>query len=184
MPPRWLVCPLVALLGCDTPGPSPEGEPHHSEVEIWQDLTDPTAWTHADDDDDPLPEHQPETRVCSPQPWHAVGRGIEADTGQCNYLSLTTALGHGFAKGDTIEIDVWWNALASVDPAQGHLALFVGGQPLWETHVDIPGPADSRSFEFTAAFDAAVGEDVLFHLHNHGFNTWTLARLAVLDSPQ
>ena len=78
-------------------------------------------------------------------------------------------------------VDVRWSTLASVDPAAGHLALTVGGQLLWQTQVEIPGPADTHQFAFPAPFSALTGEDVVFHLHNHRFNTWTLARVASLS---
>jgi len=166
------------VMGCAELPDEPEGEPEVSQY--WAGLTNPSGWTLAAEEEDPLPEHRPESVMCSPHPWHVVGEGIEADTGQCNYITLTTPLVGGFEAGDRIVVRTWWASLASTEPATGHLALFVGGQPLWETTVAIPGPADSRRFEFAAPFGAYADEDVTFHLHNHGFNTWTLADFSAL----
>ncbi|MEM6989051.1 MAG: hypothetical protein AAF721_01095 [Myxococcota bacterium] len=174
---------LMGLSACVQPDIS--ARPQTSEVTPrWHTLTNPAAWRVAEADDDPLEEHRPSPLVCSPQPWHAVAQGIEADTSECNYVHLTTPLTADIDEGDPIAVDVWWNALASVAPAEGHLALFIGGQAVWETHVEIPGPADAQQFEFPSPFSAFVGEDVTFHLHNHGFNTWTLARFAVLNDQE
>lgn len=183
-----LCCRLAATVSClllacgqagtELPAAAPTDDPH------WHALTDATAWRHGSAEDDPLPAHRPSPLVCSPRPWHAVAEGIEADTSECNYVHLTTELVADVGLGDPIAVGVWWNALASVEPAEGHLALFLGGQRIWETHVEIPGPADSRRFEIPAPFAAYAGEDVTFHLHNHGFNTWTLARFAVLNDEE
>lgn len=180
-PPVAVALAVALAAGCNADD-APEPESHERDVETRVvSLIDPSAWAVAADEDDPLPDHRPDELVCSPQPWHAVGEGIEVDTGICNYIHLTTPLTRDLEKGDPLEVSAWWSTLASTEPAQGHLALFIGGQLAWETHVDIPGPADARTFEFPAAFSAREGEDVTFHLHNHGFNTWTLQRFAVLE---
>jgi hypothetical protein len=178
---RFLGACGLLLLGCTASEPD-DGVTSLRDDTYWVSLAAPDGWIVATDDDDPLPEHRPEPVVCSPHPWHVVGEGIEADTTECNYVSLTTPLTHDIEAGQPIAVDVWWSTLASVEPATGHLALFVGGQRLWETEVQIPGPADVRQFEFASPFSATAGEDVVFHLHNHGFNTWTLARFATLAS--
>ncbi len=171
----------LVLLGCAAPDPDDDAGFAREDTH-WVSLAAPDRWAVAADEDDPVAEHRPETVVCSPQPWHAVGEGIEVDTTECNYVSLTGPLMHDIEAGEPIGVDMWWSTLASVEPATGHLALFVGGQRLWETEVEIPGPADARRFEFPSPLSAFAGEDVVFHLHNHGFNTWTLARLATLTS--
>jgi len=180
-PPVAAALALVLAAGCNAEdAPEPEPEPRDVETQLVS-VIDPSAWALAADDDDPLPEHRPATVVCSPRPWHAVGEGIEVDTGTCNYVHLATPLTRDIDRGTPMDVSVWWSTLAATEPARGHLALFIGGQLAWETHVDIPGPADAHTFEFPAPFSARAGEDVTFHLHNHGFNTWTLQRFAVLE---
>ncbi len=174
-------CFALMICACVQPE-AEESAPVQTSEPRWTTLVDPSAWHTTNPADDPLDAHRPAELVCSPKPWHVVGHGTEADTGECNYISLDTALLSDIDAGQTIGIDVWWNSLASTEPAQGHLALFIGGQLLWETFVDIPGPADAQRFEFPAPFTARAGEDVTFHLHNHGFNTWTLASFAALDT--
>lgn len=171
---------LLATAACgETSQPSPATEERREPVE--RALVHASQWALAAEEDDPLPEHRPSHVECSPQPWHLVADAIEIDTGQCNYVTLVAPLRAPIDEGETLAVDLWWSTLASVEPAHGHIALLVGGQLAWETEVEIPGPADVRHFEIPASFDAWPGEDVTFHLHNHGFNTWTLGRFAVLD---
>lgn len=173
----------LLVSACADSAADPVGEPGVSSLR-WAPMTDPSGWSLVGEEEDPIPEHRPEQVACSPHPWHVVGQGIEADTGQCNYITLSTPLVGGFEVGDPLRVETWWAPLASVERARGHLALFVGGQLLWETTVDIPGPSDARLFEFDAPFSAQPDEDVVFHLHNHGFNTWNLADFSALRSPE
>ena len=39
--------------------------------------------------------------------------------------------------------------------------------------------ADIYDLRIPIAFDAPLGSKVEFHLHNHGYNTWTLLELGV-----
>ena len=82
-------------------------------------------------------------------------------------------------EGDTLRLTAWWDRLASETPATGHLAVLVGGEPVWEEDVTIPGEADVRELDFEMPFDAEAGSPVVFHVHNHGYNTWRLQTLQV-----
>jgi len=48
-----------------------------------------------------------------------------------------------------------------------------------EGKVEIPGKAMVYDEGLVADFALAAGEPVVFHLHNHGQNTWTLASIQV-----
>jgi hypothetical protein len=146
----------------------------------WRRLEHEDAWQPSLAEDDPLPEHRPELVDCDG--WHLESGGLEIDTGACNYLSLEQPLIHPLEAGDPLRLQLWWQALASVDPAEGHLAIFVDGELLWEEHVPIPGPADIRSLEFESPLDAPAGATLTLHLHNHGYNTWHFHELSTLSS--
>ncbi|NJK32711.1 MAG: hypothetical protein HC927_10030, partial [Deltaproteobacteria bacterium] len=75
----------------------------------------------------------------------------------------------------------WWGTLISGTPAEGHLALFVDGELLWETHVAIPGKADAYRVVIDSPLAAPAGAEVIFHLHNHGYNSWNFAGVELLD---
>jgi hypothetical protein len=145
------------------------------------DLVDPEAWEATPADLDPLPEHRPESVICPTAAWGLEFGVLEVDTGQCNYLSVSQPLAHPIDPGDPLRVTVWWQTLIAGKPAEGHLALFVDDELLWETHVAIPGEADLRQLEFESPIAAEAGSTLTFHLHNHGYNSWTFGNLELLD---
>lgn len=146
----------------------------------WHSLVDHDQWRPAAaTTDDPWPDHRPATVVCDGG-WDQETGGIEIDTGACNFLLLQQPLPVAIEEGDPIRLRMWWQALASLEPAEGHVAVLVDGEPLWEEHVPIPGPADVRSIEIPSPLSAPAGATLTLHLHNHGTNTWHFHDLAVL----
>jgi len=149
----------------------------------WRSLARDAAWQPMLAEDDPLPEHRPALVDCEPeQGWHLESGGIEIATGACNYLSLEQPLRDAIEAGDPLRLQLWWQALASVDPAEGHLAIFVDGELVWEELVPIPGPAATRNLEFPSPVGAPAGATLTLHLHNHGYNTWHFHELSVFSS--
>jgi hypothetical protein len=161
--------------GTDETGDSTEPLP------TWRSLVDNAAWQPDAAEDDPLLEHRPEQIECE-NGWYPESGGIEVDTEVCNYLSLRQPLLESIEPGDPLHLQLWWQTLASVDPAEGHLALYVDGELLWEELVPIPGDADARSLDFASPLAAPAGATLTFHLHNHGYNTWHFHELSVLSS--
>jgi len=160
----------------DPAAPSESG----GEEEIRRSLVDPTAWSPVPVEDDPFASHRPAEVACNGG-WILEGEGIEIETARCNYLALTQPLRDDIPAGAALLVDLWWQRLASVEPAQGHLALLVGDQTIVEEWIDIPGPADARSLEIETPMAFAAGSPITFHLHNHGYNTWKLEDVALLE---
>lgn len=190
MPPRRLMfvtLTALALAAClDGPGEVLTGETGETgdgdpPAGLAVALVDAGAWSSAPLASDPLAAHQPEEVVCLPGAWVEEFGVLEASTETCNYLSLEQPLAAGLEAGDRVAIELWWAALLAPEPAAGHLALLVDGELLWETWVEIPAKADARRFEFASPISAEPGARVIFHLHNHGQNTWTLATVERLE---
>jgi hypothetical protein len=74
---------------------------------------------------------------------------------------------------------LWHGDLSSEEPARAHVALSLDGAIIWEEDIDIPSGAAIFDTRFVAPSDAPAGSKVEYHLHNHGFNTWTLLQLDV-----
>src|SRR5690606_10438649 len=150
--------------------------------------TEPRPLVFADDctataaADDPLADHRPEPVICPSSAWGEEFGVFEVSTGAGNYLSVEQPLAEPIAVGDSLRVQIWWQSLIASEPATGHLALLIDGQPIWEIEVAIPGASDARSITFASPIAAEPGATVTFHLHNHGANSWTLAELALLDS--
>lgn len=170
---------LCCAFACEAP------EPADDEVEMrWDSLLDAEAWTSVPARADPLAAHRPQPVICGIAPWRPEGGGIEVDTQGCNYVSVRQPLLVHVARGDLLRLTAWWDRLASESPAAGHIAVLIGDEIVWEEHVAIPGEADIRDLEFESPVDAEPGTPVVFHLHNHGYNTWRLQSLQVATEDQ
>ena len=80
--------------------------------------------------------------------------------------------------GQPVRVQLWWQTLASVEPAEGHIAVRIGDWSVFDERVAIPGPADARNFARVAERTFASGTSIYFHVDNHGFNSWTLNSVA------
>lgn len=138
------------------------------------------AWQPAPAGEDPMSHHlDADAIACGEQDWHVELEGLEIETTRCNYAVLQQPLLADLEQGSRLRVRVWWQTLVSPEPVDGHLAIFVDDQLVWEDHVAIPGPADAREIELASPVSAAAGTTVAFHLHNHGSNTWNLNELAL-----
>ena len=176
------LCPALCWWGlaCEPPA-SPEvcalgAEDLAAELEP-EPLVEAGAWEAGAGDLDPLASHRPEPWICPPGSWGEEFGALEVSTGACNYLHVEQPLRVDLARGDQLRVQLWWSGLLAPEPAIAHLALLVEGELLWEREVEVPGPAAAHELEFPSPITAEVGARVIFHLHNHGQNSWTLAAL-------
>ena len=142
------------------------------------DLVDHAEWTTVEAVADPLAEHRPSLIECGIAGWYTEGESLEVDTNFCNYLALAQPSLAAIHAGRGVRLGFYYFDLTAREPASAHLAVLVDGELLYEQAVDIPGDAMVHSLEFEAPFDAPEGATVVFHLHNHGQNTWVLQSLA------
>ncbi len=140
-------------------------------------LVDVEAWSPSPASADPLAAHRPLELLCPAAAWKPEFGSLEVDTGQCNYLSVEQPLLRDVPAGAPVVVNLWHQALHAELDALGHVALVVGDTLIWERTVAIPGPAEVWSDEVLAPRDLLAGERVVFHLHNHGANTWNLGEV-------
>jgi hypothetical protein len=186
--PRGVGLLLAALLGAGCGLPVEEGWHDAGSGEMSNENADPalvtaSAWAFASDDDDPFAHHRAEDASCSAVGWGVEAGSLEVDTGACRYLVVEQPLLRGVAEGNPVEVTLWHQSLHADEDAVGHAALAVGGTLLWEREVNIPSPPGIYTDEVLAPRALAAGESVVFHLHNHGANTWNLASVALVDGP-
>jgi mono/diheme cytochrome c family protein len=169
------------------------GEDHHAlgiehevEIEVVADraeqrlaLTDVLAWTSQKAGRDSLADHRPTSVECPENSYYAEGQALEVETGYCNYLSLVQPTLGELKSGDTVHLVLWHGDLAFDEPASAHVAVTIGDRLLWETEVAIPTRAQIYDVRIPVEFDALEGSEVQYHLHNHGYNSWTLLQLEV-----
>jgi len=142
-------------------------------------LIDVNSWQYQSAADDSLAAHRPGTVECPDNSWYNEDGALEVETGFCNYLSVAQPSLAPISAGDTLHLVLWHGNLAFNRPASAHAAITVDGNVVWQANVDIPSDAEIFDLRIPVDFDAPAGRVVEYHLHNHGYNTWTLLQLDV-----
>lgn len=122
---------------------------------------------------DPLGAHAPATVDCPDSSWYSEEGALEIETGYCNYFSIKQASRLSIKPGDPLRLVLWHGSLRFDEPAEAHVAISVNQHVVWEHWESIPSEAKIVDLSFPADFYAKPGDEVRFHLHNHGYNTWT-----------
>jgi hypothetical protein len=127
--------------------------------------------------EDPFPAHQPPVIDCPPDASRIEPQGLELDTGRCGYFLLTQPSLADLRPGDRVEVALLHQRLTAPDSTHAHVAIAIGDDVLWEREIPIPG--DAQLFQDLVEIDhpAPAGTPIVLHLHNHGFNTYTLLAL-------
>jgi hypothetical protein len=174
----------IGLVGCANGDPADDsGTSAGPRLEA--DLADMTAWTPGSEAvaPDPLLAHRPADASCPEGSVIVEGGSIEVNTGLCAYAWLQQPLLADLRPDDTVELVFWHSALVTEAPAEGHIALFVGNDLLYERVVSIPFPAMAYTETVAPDLSAPEGETLTLHLHNHGVNTWNLLRVERVGVP-
>ena len=145
-------------------------------------LVDVMAWREGVAELDPLLHEQPEELDCPAAAWGPEWGRLEVQTGVCNYLHITQPSLAAIEAGDDIELVVFHDRLDAAEPARGHVAVLVGEHVLWEQWVDIPTDAAVMHARIPAPQSWPAGTPIDLHLHNHGYNSWTLSSIEVIPS--
>jgi hypothetical protein len=141
-------------------------------------LIDHELWTTIEADEDPLVDHRPAEISCTVAGWFVENESLEINTNYCNYLAIGQPSLAAVTEGWRIQLGFYHFNLVALEPAIAHLAVLLDGQLLWEQEVEIPGTAMVHNLEFEAPFSAPAGSPLVFHLHNHGQNTWALQSIS------
>ena len=137
-------------------------------------LVDPEAWIEVSARLDPFQDRPALTR-CSPLGYGEENDTFEVNTLDCAYGTFRQPILHDVPAGTEILVIYWFLELWSVDAdAEGHVALALDDGLLLEEHIPIPGGPETRKLTVEAPRDLAEGEWLYFHVHNHGYNSWSL----------
>lgn len=166
-----LVLLLVGLWSCGTQETEPEATCAPREVST--SLIDNTLWETTPPERDPFPD-RPEVFTCEPEGLEVEGDIFEANTDQCEYVSVSQALKEELRPCDTVQVVISYFPLFSVERAEAHVALAFGQEVIWEERLPIPSPNDLIIARFQPDKVWEAGTEVNFHLHNHGVNDWRL----------
>lgn len=184
MTSRQLIFACALACGCGGPDPATTESAATGPVPeldgTMVDLVKPGLWQPQAAAADPLPDHRPATVDCALGiGWLAEPGGFEVNTGACNYGSFSQPTLREIVPGAQISLSLYYFDLVAPAPATAHLAVTVGDHTLFEREIAIPGKADVFDIDLVADFELPAGSPAVFHLHNHGQNTWTLAHIQV-----
>ena len=142
-------------------------------------LVEVDSWGMQSAGSDNLAGHRPAGVDCPDNSWYNEDGALEVETGYCNYLSLAQPSKAAINTGDSVHLVLWHGDLAFEEPATAHVAVSIAGEVIWQEEVEIPAEAEIYDLRIPVNFDAPEGSEVEYHLHNHGYNSWTLLELEV-----
>ena len=100
---------------------------------------------------------------------------FDITTKVCGYATVHQTLQHDVPKGALLTLRIWHFKMSSWE-GTFHLAYQIGfdQSPEWETKKEVPSESGLIYEQWPASRDYKAGDDVYFHLSNHGENTWSL----------
>lgn len=150
-------------------------------------------WAPVASDRDPFSDWAEGAIDCNPLVGFFPELGaLEIDTGQCNFVTVEQPLPLALAARSELEVELVHFDLVAAAPATARAAIAfassndVSGAELtssWEKPVPIPAPANRIVERFSNDEELSVGDRILFHLQNHGQNTWMLVRVDWVACP-
>lgn len=143
-------------------------------TEMAQSLIDAADWKIQEASSDSLSQHRPAVVDCPANSWYEEDGALEVETGYCNYLSATQPIKASVNKGDNIHVVLWHGQLRFDQPEEAHVAISLDGTIIWEDEIEIPNDGGIYDITVPSTVSAKIGDIVEYHLHNHGYNTWTL----------
>jgi hypothetical protein len=156
-------------------------------------LVDIYGWTVLDAASDPFSDRIDDV-VCPAEgygPDEPLAFEVALDV--CNYFVGSQPLTEGLVRGQQVELIVGHGLLApnasDKDPGRdgelpetpvAHVAVMLGERLLWEREIDIPTASRFYVTQHTMTADVPVGTPVIFHVHNHGPNTYRFVEMTTV----
>jgi hypothetical protein len=145
-------------------------------------LVDHELWSPVAAADDPFGD-PPDQVDCEPAAWGTENLGDEltffVKTQGCNYLTVAQPTLSAIKSGETINIRLWHYDLTAPAASEAHLGLHIGDHLAWEANVPIPTDSELLVDTWTAPADIPAGQDISFHVHNHGNNEYNLVEVSI-----
>jgi len=142
-------------------------------------LVAPEAWSMLDASMDPFAGHRPAEVTCDPDALDVDLGLFEVDTGLCDYLSAGQPSLTTVRAGEVIEVLMYHGSLTWWEGATAHVAVSIDGVVLWEETIGIPAASEVYIAEVPSPVAVSPGTPIVFHLHNHGSNTWNIGHIKV-----
>lgn len=104
-------------------------------------------------------------------------RSFSITTLFCSWGTAETRALAPVAEGDPLTVRVWHFSQIKLEAAEAHLLLAKDDRVFWRATVPLPSEGRLLSDELPAPFAIAAGDRLLWHVENHGQNSWNFIAL-------
>ena len=104
---------------------------------------------------------------------------LTVDTNICGWATTKETLALGVDEGATMFARVFYFQQVAPGIADAHLVFTVDNVPFWQETIPLPQPSTLIAKDFAAPFAAKEGAELMWHVDNHGVNTWNLFEMSV-----
>ncbi len=138
--------------------------------------------------DDPGSDTPHDVRVCTDAEVYTEVLGkddsLTVDTNLCGWATVEQPLSADVAEGDPMFARVFYFQQIAPGIAEAHLELTVDGKPFWTRTIPLPTPSQLIAEDFDAPFSAKKGQTLMWHVDNHGVNTYNLIEISKKTCPK
>ena len=140
-------------------------------------LLDANAWKRIPSEEDPFLKMKTEHHKCLPLGTYVENGVFEIDTGLCNFATIVQPLQTEIRQGERLQFTLLHEDLSAPTNATAFVVLSIDGERIWQQEIPIPSEASYYQPLWTAHKEIKKGAKIVFHLHNHGANNWTIHSL-------
>jgi hypothetical protein len=143
-------------------------------------LVDHGVWRAIAPEDDPFVEDGPRCDADHMRREDLSGEpSFTVETRGCSWATVGQPVLVPVAAGETLRFRLWYFSQTTTTAAEAHLVLALGEAPLWSQTVALPVvDGGLRAGSLPAPRDIAAGEPLVWHLANHGSNSWNLIEVS------
>lgn len=143
-------------------------------------IVEAAAWLRLADAEDPYRAERPvDLAPCREEGVITEAGTLEVDTGKCDWATFAQPTLRRVEATDTLEVVGWYGNLVAPEPGEGRMVLRIGERELWDKRVSIPSTGGFVLERVTLDGPIEAGTPIVFHVHNHGANTWNLASIDI-----
>ena len=101
----------------------------------------------------------------------------------CSWGTVETRTLTQVPEGAPVSLRLWHFSHIKIGKAEAQIEMRVDGRTLWQTTVPLPTDGALITADFGAPFPIAEGARLLWHVSNHGQNSWNFLSLDKLEVP-
>lgn len=169
--------------GCQESGPPERDslrEPHPTDGprKPAVNMLEHTQWKVVADDQNPYAKQRSSKHICDLSLGKKIEDGVlEINTNYCNFITLEQKAAVEVRAGEQLHFTMWHLDLYAETKGQAYVILTIDGQTIWETTIPIPYKAEFYEAKWSPKAPIPKDARIVFHLRNHGANTWKIHSL-------